>query len=431
MRSSARGGRGWGPGPYSLALSDPNKPQDATEETSQAPVTAPVASAVATDATESARGASESSEARAPTPKRRRRRRRGGRNRKAPEAAAAAAGAPDSSPAPAPALDPGIAALAGGLLSHIDDRDVACSNDGCRNVWQWTATEQIAAYGQPPPRRECARCASTSASDIRCSVDGCRRTWSWSRDAQIKHRSWNKRRGEERGGGGGKKRRRRADGPPRRKCEPCQAKLAKLTERPSSCKVHGCTRPVLIDRDVQLRAWAASGNTDPSFEAALPKQMCEVCREFCRTHDDRAVSCGRPGCEKSWTYKRGAQLQAFLAGRFDDPIRLCEGCESETRKAAHASGTPANVEVMPCIVPGCDGVWHFRPGQKIPSSQDGEQPVQRMCDEHREAKGAAPRMNSSQGQNAPSDVDSQPPTPVVEHRPESDPQITPTSDPIS
>lgn len=390
------------------------------------PATSPVATGEATDAAQSARGASESSEDAPPANKRRRRRRRGGRNKKPAEDGGVAA----ATPAAAPALDPGIAALAGGLLSHIDDREVPCSNEGCNNLWQWSAAEQIAAYGQPPPRRECARCASTSASEIRCSVDGCRRTWSWGRDAQIKHRSWNKRRGDERGGGG-KKRRRRADGPPRRKCEPCQAKLAKLTERPSSCKVHGCTRPVLIDRDVQLRAWAASGNTDPNFDAALPKQMCEVCREFCRTHDDRAVSCGRPGCEKSWTYKRGAQLQAFLAGRFEDPIRLCEGCESETRKAAHGSGTPANVDVMPCIVPGCDGVWHFRAGQKIPSSQDGEQPVQRMCDEHREANGAEPRMKSAQGQNASTETDSEGPAEAEEQRPESDPEITSARDPIS
>ncbi|MBV1862282.1 MAG: hypothetical protein KUG77_27935 [Nannocystaceae bacterium] len=386
-------------------------------------------SPAAKDATESARGASESSEDAPPANKRRRRRRRGGRNKTAtPEA-----GVPAAVGEPAPALDPGIAALAGGLLSHIDDRDVACSNEGCNNVWQWTATEQIAAYGQSPPRRECARCTSTSASEIRCSVDGCKRTWSWSRDAQIKHRSWNKRRGDDRSSG--RKRRRRADGPPRRKCEPCQAKLEKLTERPSACKVHGCTRPVLIDRDVQLRAWAASGKPDINFDAALPKQMCEVCREFCRTHDDRGVPCGRPGCEKSWSYKRGAQLQAFLAGRFEDPIRLCEGCESETRKAGHASGMPANTDVMPCIVPGCDGVWHFRAGQKIPGSQDGEQPVQRMCDDHRKANGAEPRMKPPQGQNAPPETETETETEVAaavpEQRPESDPQVTSASDPIS
>ena len=336
-------------------------------------------------------------------------------------------------------MDPGLAALAGGLLSHIDERQVPCSNDGCSGTWTWTAAEQIAAYGQSPPRRECDRCAGTSAMEVRCAVEGCRRTWTWSRDAQIKHRSWAKRHGDERGGG--KKRRRRGDGAPRRKCELCQAKLAKLTERPSVCKVHGCTRPVMIDRDAQLRAWAATGSTDLESEAPLAKQMCEVCREFCRAHDDRAVPCGRPGCDRTWTYKRGAQLQAFLAGRFEDPIRLCETCESETRKAAHGTDLPANVEVMPCIVPGCAGVWHYRVGQKLGHCQDGEQPVQRMCDEHRRAHGAdarsTPEVKKSsepevvQGQTAP---DSDASEAVVNNDPdasETDREIVTSSDPIS
>ncbi len=188
----------------------------------------------------------------------------------------------------------------------------------------------------------------------------------------------------------------------------------------------------MIDREVQLRDWAASGNANPDFEVALPKQMCEVCREFCRTHDDRAVACGRPGCKKTWSFKRGAQLQAFLAGRFEDPIRMCEACESETRKGAYGSDTPANVEVMPCVVPGCEGVWHFRAGLKIPACKDGEQPVQRMCDEHRGAHGAAPRMkNSAQEKEAPIQSEPEATAAVVEQGSESVSEITTSSDPIS
>lgn len=193
----------------------------------------------------------------------------------------------------------------------------------------------------------------------------------------------------------------------------------------------------MIDRDAQLRAWAATGSEDLETEVALAKQMCDVCREFCRTHDDRPVLCGRPGCERSWTYKRGAQLQAFLAGRFEDPIRLCETCESETRKGAHGTETPANVEVMPCIVPGCTGVWHHRPGQKIKPCQDGELPVDRMCDEHRRQHGAEPRMAGSkpatevQGQNAPDAAESQPPATSETDGPKSDQEIVASSEPIS
>gem|GEM_PF-2329976 len=422
-------------------LSDPNKAQEAPA-TSSTPAEKPAAASAGGDA---ARGASESNPD-APPAKKRRRRRRGGR-KKNPEAKAnpAAQAAPQPSQGAAAPLDPGLAALAGGLLSHIDDREVPCANDGCHNLWSWTAAEQIAAYGQAPPRRECDQCKSTAASEVRCSVDGCKRTWTWTREAQIKHRSWKKRRGDERG----KKRRRRGDGAPRRKCDLCQAKLGKLADRPSVCKVHGCTRPVMVDRDAQLRAWASSGSKDLESEAPLPKQMCEVCREFCRAHDDRAVPCGRPGCDKSWTYKRGAQLQAFLAGRFEDPIRLCESCESETRKAAHGSTTPANVEVMPCIVPGCDGTWHYRPGQKLRACQDGDQPVDRMCDEHRQQHGAPPRVDRStpaakedttpqadsgtalEGQNAPTEPAAEAPVESSKDSPESDREITTSVDPIS
>ncbi|MEM6291514.1 MAG: hypothetical protein AAGA54_09625 [Myxococcota bacterium] len=338
--------------------------------------------------------------------KRRRRRRRGGKNKKPAAATGSSAPAP-TSPAPTPALDPSIAALAGGLLSHIDDREVPCSVDGCKTTWVWTAAEQVAAYGQSPPRRECAACASTSAMEMRCSVDGCKRTWSWSREAQIKHRAWTQRRSSENKRGG--KRRRRGDGPPRRKCDLCQKKYGTLAERPSVCRVHGCSRPVVVDRDAQLRSWAGMGSTDLSREAPLAKQMCDVCREFCRTHDDRAIACGRPGCEKSWTYKRGAQLQAFLAGRFEDPIRLCGPCERETRSAGHvepASRVEADVEIMPCIVPGCTGVWHHRPGRPLPPCKEGELPVERMCNHHRAAHGAPPRNTESaataaSGRNAP------------------------------
>ena len=416
-------------------LSDSNKAHAAPSEASSAGERPAEGKASPPPSGEAARGATESADGEQPQ-KRRRRRRRGGRNKKKtepkPEQVA-------STPAAAP-VDPGLAALAGGLLSHIDERQVPCSVDGCNDTWTWTAAEQIAAYGQSPPKRECARCASTTATDVRCAVEGCKRTWIWSREAQIKHRSWAKRRGDDRRG---KKRRRRADGPPRRKCELCQAKLAKLSERPSVCKVHGCTRPVMIDRDAQLRAWASTGSSDLESDGPLAKQMCDVCREFCRTHDDRPVMCGRPGCERSWTYKRGAQLQAFLAGRFEDPIRLCEACESETRKGAHGTTTPANVEVMPCIVPGCTGVWHYRAGQKIPPCQDGDLPVERMCDEHRQQHGAEPRMVAEpepdpkpeppepEGQSAPSTDDPEPGPDVAQGGPKSDREIVTSTDPIS
>ncbi len=328
-------------------------------------------------------------------PRKRRRRRRRGRA-KGPRADAPAVEGASAQPIVErdEPPQPSLAALAGGLLSHIDDREVPCTVEGCDNTWTWSAEEQIRSYGQPPPRRKCAECAAIEDREVPCAVDGCARKWTWTAQAQLKHRAW-LRRQPSRDGKRSKGRRLEA---PRRKCDPCHAKLTRLVERESVCKVHGCTRTVKIDKDSQLRAWAAMRTEDLDAEPVLPKKMCDVCREFCRTHPDRDVQCGRPGCDRTWTYKTGAQLQAFLAGRFEDPIRLaCEGsdCELIRAEAAHLAQRAAltgegeepriepDAEIMPCIVPGCERSWIWRPGMKVAPCNDGDQPIDRMCDAHR------------------------------------------------
>src|SRR5690606_10000087 len=116
------------------------------------------------------------------------------------------------------------------------------------------------------------------------------------------------------------------EAPPQRMCGLCAQKLAQIAAKDIPCKVHGCVRTWTWDRAGQLRAWVLSGSDDVNFEPAAPRRMCEACREFCRKHPDRAVPCGRPGCEATWMYKTGAQLQAFLAGRLQDPLKLCDEC---------------------------------------------------------------------------------------------------------
>ncbi len=54
---------------------------------------------------------------------------------------------------------------------------------------------------------------------------------------------------------------------------------------------------------------------------------------------------------------------------------------------------------MPCIVPRCEGVWHYRIGSKVAPCSDGEQPVERMCDRHRVEHGAAPRNEANKTPN--------------------------------
>jgi hypothetical protein len=317
-------------------------------------------------------------------------------------------------------------ALHHAVLQNASDREVRCSNPWCERTWTWPKSVQLAllqrnpratnAADLEPPSRPCDTCTreerELADAEIACRVDGCKRTWTWSRDAQLKHRAWLKhapqldrgRNDDQEDERRGRRRRRRrgakspADPPPRM-CEPCRQRLGTLVDREGGCKVHGCTRTVTIDRESQLRAWAALGTTALDVEAPLPKRMCEVCREFCRLHSDREVPCGRPGCDRTWTYKTGAQLQAFLAGRFEDPLRLCETCMSGA--AAHdllarQDGTevaPEGAESMPCVVIGCDGVWYWIAGMSIAPANDGDQPLDRMCARCRAERGQAPDVH--------------------------------------
>ena len=198
--------------------------------------------------------------------------------------------------------------------------------------------------------------------------------------------------------GGRKKRRRKRkqrvrvvpdpEGPPQRMCGLCAQKLSRLAAREVPCKVHGCTRTWSWDRAGQLRAWVQSGSDDVDFDPPAPKRMCETCREFCRKNGDRAVPCGRPGCVNTWTYKTGAQLQAFLAGRLQDPLKLCDECaKGEFAKVAGEVGLPEGSEIMPCVVPACAGQWVYVPGQKLMQVAEGELAPDRMCTKCRRERG--------------------------------------------
>lgn len=304
----------------------------------------------------------------------------------------------------------------------VADREVPCANPGCERTWTWPKSAQLAQLQRSgtaePPRKVCPECTKEEREladrEVPCRVEGCARTWTWGRDAQLKHRAWARRfaeeealgveRSDDHGGSrsperaaGGKRRRRRKQRvdvhePPPRMCLPCRDKAAAIVEREVPCKVHGCTRTTVLDRESQLRAWARLGTLDLAADAPQARRMCESCREFCRTHPDREVPCGRPGCDKTWTYKTGAQLQDSLAGRRQDPIRLCDEC-ARGGLVGLAVGAPEGSEVMPCVVPLCDGVWFYREGETEVSRLPSEAlPLDRMCDRCRGERGAEPRM---------------------------------------
>jgi hypothetical protein len=195
-----------------------------------------------------------------------------------------------------------------------------------------------------------------------------------------------------------KRRRKRKihDGPPERLCERCFERANHLEPIEVPCKVHGCTHTWTWERDGQLRAWSAlDGRENVTELPQPPRRMCNSCFEFVRAHGDREVACGRPGCEKGWMYKTGAQLQDFLAGRSLEPIRLCEDCSRSQFVVSSSRGVrmPAGAEVMPCMVAGCSGSWVYAPGMRLSAADPdaAEPPVDRMCDDCRVQRGAPGR----------------------------------------
>jgi len=351
-------------------------------------------------------------------------------------------------------------------MHTIEDREVRCSNPWCERTWTWTKAAQLGhGKGQanrPPgksdatPQRTCDHCQreerELTDAEIPCRVDGCTHTWTWTRDAQVKHRTWLRHQppgGAPEGSRGGKRRRGRGnrnnsgrggiDGPAPRMCESCRQRLNALVDRETSCKVHGCTRTAIIDRESQLRAWALAGD-QPLSELALPKRMCDVCREFCRLHHDREVACGRPPdaegnrCDRTWTYKTGAQLQAFLAGRFEDPLRLCATCIASGH--AHLADLDAEAEVgyetMPCIVPQCEGIWHYAPSMEIGPCNDGDRPLDRMCNACRTERGAEPRtpVRAEIDDDTTDTSTTDEPSDVPDDSNDTTPETPETSDPI-
>jgi hypothetical protein len=193
-----------------------------------------------------------------------------------------------------------------------------------------------------------------------------------------------------------KRKRKIHDGPPERLCERCFERANHLEPLEVPCKVHGCTHTWTWEREGQLRAWASLDGRDNVTELPQPpRRMCNSCFEFVRGHGDREIACGRPGCEKTWMYKTGAQMQDFLAGRTLEPMRLCEDCSRSQFVVSSSRGVrmPAGAEVMPCQVSGCSGSWVYAPGMRLSAADPDadEPPVDRMCDDCRGQRGAAPR----------------------------------------
>jgi hypothetical protein len=314
---------------------------------------------------------------------------------------------------------------------NTDDREIACKISDCKHTWTWTRDAQLrhrAWVGRQQAKEadeeleegEARELAEVAPSEASSEIDEpvseaageveaieLRESESESESEPVEQaeqsleqdESADAEAGTEELDRPGKKRRRKRrrkrkipDGPPEKLCERCFARLGHLEPIEIPCKVHGCTNTWAWERDGQLRAWAAlDGQENVTELPQPPRRMCNSCFEFVRRHSDRDVPCGRPDCDKSWIYKTGAQLQDFLAGRTQDPIRLCEECSRSQFTISSSAGVqvPEGSEVMPCQVAGCSGSWVYIPGMQLSSADPdaAEPPADRMCDDCRVQRG--------------------------------------------
>jgi hypothetical protein len=323
----------------------------------------------------------------------------------------------------------------------LADTEIGCRIPGCARTWTWTKDAQqkhrawlrrLAAKqdaGDEPDRAAPAgdAQAGTSAAEGSAGDASPESGGTASASAGAEPAATTESGPTPAGEGPDRKRRRKKnrrkkrklpEGPPEKMCGPCAAKLATLEPREQPCKVHGCTRTWTWSKEHQLRAWVALGPDTGDRQPVAPKRMCITCRDFCRARPDKPVPCGRPGCGNTWMWKTGAQLQAHLAGKTQDPIRLCDTCAKGEFLLAKSgtSGLPPGAEIMPCVVPACSGTWTYLPGMELAGASDGDLPTDRMCDKCRGERDL-PARSVQPPEPAPA------PAPEAEAAPEAAPEV--------
>jgi hypothetical protein len=164
---------------------------------------------------------------------------------------------------------------------------------------------------------------------------------------------------------------------PKRLCADCKSLLDSLQDREIPCAVPGCTRTATLTREQQL---VSQG--EPPAEAAPPPDgvtvsgfLCEPCAQVARKLKDRSVSCGILSCSRKWTWKADDQIQAFAAGKPNEPPRrMCAECRAEFGKLLDRE--------IRCRTSGCKATWTWTRSDQLDACVAGK-PVpkapSRMC----------------------------------------------------
>ncbi len=246
----------------------------------------------------------------------------------------------------------------------LSDRQVPCRVPGCDNTWTWRAKDQMLA-GAPdkevrPPRRMCETCYARFKTlqdrQVPCRMDGCGNTWTYRREDQLADLV------------------RGVTEPAPRMCDSCYARFKTLDDREVPCRVDGCDGTWHWPRLPQLQAWLDSGTDEPPQP---PQRMCSRCSRIYSQLQDREVACAIPGCQGTWTDRRGAQLARIRRGEDEaPPSRICDDCRALLDELH-------DVEV-PCSTEGCRGTWTWKRGAQLRAIRAAGRrdvtPPHRQCD---------------------------------------------------
>jgi hypothetical protein len=294
-------------------------------------------------------------------------------------------------------------------FAGLTDKQRRCDVPGCTGTWTWPVMAQLEAFAthRQPPKNLCASCVEKLASledkQIPCNIPGCTRSGTLTKRAQLLAEFETEKPAEPEeaapsaepaatteGGAAeagaaeaeasaapaaesGKEDGKQNQGKPEEKhekpgrvtlpgpyCDPCADVIRRLTDRPVHCGIAGCKRKWLWKADDQIQAFAAGKPNEP------PRRMCDGCRASFGKLTDREVRCRTSGCKKTWTWSRFDQLDACVADKPPPkaPARMCDSCYDIFQKLK-------DVE-RPCRKAGCKRTWTDKRGAQLARQARGK-----------------------------------------------------------
>jgi hypothetical protein len=253
---------------------------------------------------------------------------------------------------------------------NLKDAQRPCDRKGCTGKWTWPVMDQLEAFaaGRPAPKHLCADCQqlldSLQDKEIPCAVPGCTRSSILSREQQLVSQGDPPAESTPAAANGGVT----VTG---YMCEPCTQVARKLKDRAVSCGIISCSRKWTWKADEQIQAFAAGKPNEP------PRRMCAECRAEFGKLFDREIRCRTSGCKATWTWSRSDQLDACVADKPvpKAPSRMCQRCFDLWSSLKDVD--------RPCRRAGCKGTWSDKRGAQLARLVRGKSadPYPRYCTE--------------------------------------------------